>query len=764
MVLDNLDDWKIFFEKEQITSTQGGEVRSHGDPLIHFIPQVEHGKILVTSRDRRSAFRVVNNNRNMIKVNTMTAAESIELLRSRIPDIVKTYGTSPLITESDVMPLVMEKELVEFLNLVPLAISQAGAYMAQTETSPTEYLRECGGSWDTNDSGLERAMLEDEGDLRREDQASELLRKEEEEKKHAVMHTWRVTFRRLEQTHPKSADLLSLMVFYHSKGIPQYLLQDDRNGCSFKDALKPLLTFDLVQITSNNTIAMHRLVQVATRNYLSFKNNIETFRFDALKRMVKHLPPGSYNNWSKFQELHSHAEEVCITRNRSENHAGKELHGMLLDRMAIYFHSKGELAWAARMIVGALEQKQKVLDEEDWEILQTKILKVAIFGEGGNWRLASTILEEVRTSIISHATDPKYLAMLPTVLKELSNTCMHNEFFDQAERFAQMAYQVCSKCYGLGSPETMSAMKTLATAYKSVSKLKEAERIWLQLRESYSTQPVLNEDSRVSTLVSLAGTYFDMERNAEAESLYLEALQAFSHYLSERHGRVLSCLSSYRSLLLRMKRFDDAEVKCNEIEERLGNRWVENHNLKLSNKLAFAEVREHQKRWQEAENLIKEVISIGEEYADPWSLYTFSAQDRLAVLYNNKGDYKQAEKLSRKLMQKSAALVHPTHKTVLLAKQNLAISVMNQGRFIEAIKIQKDVEISSQQSVGSKHERTRAARELWIKWEDAYNSIPIFGFKHEYEWVSKARKHWNEWENAHKRNLIFSFGTWGKKY
>jgi hypothetical protein len=105
MVLDNVDDNNVFFDTVIDNKL-----------LADYLPQTPNGSILITSRDRMVVQDLVGTQSNVIPVEPMSADDAVALLRNRI------NGNQSTETE--------ERALVEALEYIPLAISQAASYIA----------------------------------------------------------------------------------------------------------------------------------------------------------------------------------------------------------------------------------------------------------------------------------------------------------------------------------------------------------------------------------------------------------------------------------------------------------------------------------------------------------------------------------------------------------------------------------------------------------------------------------------------------------
>ncbi|KAH6694360.1 P-loop containing nucleoside triphosphate hydrolase protein [Leptodontidium sp. MPI-SDFR-AT-0119] len=112
MILDNADDIDVF------QKTQEGSSKGCGPnlPLSSYIPQSISGSVLITTRDRRATSWLGTGYTSVIPVNLMTVEEADRLLLAKIPEGLSTAFD--------------RAELVKELDYLPLAISQAAAYIS----------------------------------------------------------------------------------------------------------------------------------------------------------------------------------------------------------------------------------------------------------------------------------------------------------------------------------------------------------------------------------------------------------------------------------------------------------------------------------------------------------------------------------------------------------------------------------------------------------------------------------------------------------
>lgn len=118
LIIDNADDLSLF--------GVGSTARNTGK-IMNYIPKGPNGTILWISRDEAIVGSLVGVRRG-IAVSRMASEESKALLESTMPQSISN-------DELDDAVLLLDE-----LQSLPLAISQAGAYMRRTETSVSQYL------------------------------------------------------------------------------------------------------------------------------------------------------------------------------------------------------------------------------------------------------------------------------------------------------------------------------------------------------------------------------------------------------------------------------------------------------------------------------------------------------------------------------------------------------------------------------------------------------------------------------------------------
>jgi hypothetical protein len=117
IVLDNADDSGVLYTKHA----------DNRQPLAAYLPQGEHGSILVTSRSRDMAIRLTGSHNSVWAVRAMEEIQALQLLRHKLGT---QYDNS------------MAANIVGALDWIPLAITQAAVFIVRRapRTSPSIYL------------------------------------------------------------------------------------------------------------------------------------------------------------------------------------------------------------------------------------------------------------------------------------------------------------------------------------------------------------------------------------------------------------------------------------------------------------------------------------------------------------------------------------------------------------------------------------------------------------------------------------------------
>ncbi|KAI4112359.1 MAG: hypothetical protein LQ345_006481, partial [Seirophora villosa] len=348
MVLDNVDHLRR-------PTTEVGDSTLEAGPMSS-IPQTQNGSVLVTSRNKDAAFRLVGSHPDIINVEPMDESHALQLLRKKI------VGD---IDEGNAI------QLVQALDYMPLAISQAGAFISHRapRMDIPQYLEIF------NESDLHQASLldRDMGDMRRD---------HSEEK--SIFKTWKILFEHIREQRASAARLLSLMCLFDRQGIPDTLLRDryrspvnvdtdlPANGdLGFEEDISTLRSYSLIRTANekDTSFEMHRLVQSSTRWWLRSSGHLERWQAKYIRMMAEVFPSGEYETWTTCQALFPHAKVVLEYQPADSEHLKPWTR--VLFRAGHYALEMGYYSTAEEMGRRALEVTEKVRGEKHPDTLRS---------------------------------------------------------------------------------------------------------------------------------------------------------------------------------------------------------------------------------------------------------------------------------------------------------------------------------------------------------------------------------------------------------
>ncbi|KAF4993955.1 hypothetical protein FDECE_13260, partial [Fusarium decemcellulare] len=186
LVIDNADDI------ETVMGSAGIE-----DGIYRSLPQSGEGRILFTTRYRRVALSVAK--RNIIEIPAMS------------PNEAASYLEEALIQETCLSDQEATNRLLTLLTYLPLAITQAAAYMNENQICPAEYLQLFE---NTARDRVELLSAEFQDDTRYE------------QSQDPVATTWFVSFNQIRKTDELASRLLMFLAYIEPRAVPQSMLPE----------------------------------------------------------------------------------------------------------------------------------------------------------------------------------------------------------------------------------------------------------------------------------------------------------------------------------------------------------------------------------------------------------------------------------------------------------------------------------------------------------------------------------------------------------
>ena len=473
MIIDNVDDPSMFSRRSNgRKGVEDGVAGSKPVALLDSLPQSQNGSIIITSRSREAAFRLTGTYTDIIRVQPMDQKDALSLLRNKLEGDFDQNDAAAL---------------VEALDYMPLAISQAAAYISQRAPRATvsRYLNVI------RKGDQERARLLDIEieDPRRDGSAS-----------NSIMATWQISFEHIRTVRPSATQLLSLMSLFDRQGIPESLLvgnyhHNEIASSDFEDDVNILMSFALVVADVNGSqFEMHRLVQFSTKTWLELYDELERWKERYATLMDENYPVGRYENWTVCQALFPHAQAAVGCQPKD---------------------TKALQAWAS------------VLFKASWYASGMGQYKIAHSMGSTSFSVMESILGAEHTYTLDSLNN------LGQVFRQQGN-------YYNAEAIQQRALETTRRVLGEDDPLTLVCIGNLALTYSGQGRWKEAEGLQVQVMEISKKTLGLNHPDTITSMANLALTWKRQSRNVEAIDLMTECVQLRYHTLGVSHPLYLS--------------------------------------------------------------------------------------------------------------------------------------------------------------------------------------------------------------------------------
>ncbi|KAL3468693.1 P-loop containing nucleoside triphosphate hydrolase protein [Aspergillus californicus] len=268
LIFDNADDMDMWIKGSPTTP-----------PLRNIIPWSKDGHVLFTSRNRQLALKLAGPNVVSIPdVDQKTGKEIFRKLLMRKDLLQDDHVTSALLKQ---------------LSFLPLAISQAAAYINQNDISLARYMSLLG-KQEASIIELLGEEFEDDGRYA--------------EIQNPVATTWLVSFLQIQQVDRIASDCLSFMACINPRDIPESILPATTSAKRKVEALGLLKAYSFVTAQVDDSIfSLHRLVHLATRNWLRKRETLESWIKKTADQLDESFPDSDHDNRQKWRDYLPHA-------------------------------------------------------------------------------------------------------------------------------------------------------------------------------------------------------------------------------------------------------------------------------------------------------------------------------------------------------------------------------------------------------------------------------------------------------------------------
>ena len=681
LILDNVDDLQ-FVPKDGDSDQKRQSSSNAPQPISAIFPQSQNGSMLVTSRNKAVALELVEQ-KDIIAVDPMAPLDALALLEKKLGSL------------SEGRELV---ELAETLEFMPLAITQAAAYISQRSPrySARRYLEE----FRKSDRKKTSLLNHEGGQLRRDWEAQ-----------NSVITTWQISFEYIRRNRSSAADLLSLMSFFDRQGIPEDLIrkqiadeqsdkvvedlnrdrdamedEDDEKSVDdesdslsrsteddgFEDDVQILRDYSFLSVNTDSTFEMHALVQLATRKWLDAHGLLETWKHRFIHNLSAEFPYAGYEDWKVCEKLYPHAKSAVTQRPKGSKALGEWAD--LIHNAAFYALERSYTNEAYDLCKTSMEVREKLFGQEHKRTLASMYLLGQVYHQQQRWKEAEE-LQEQWMEMGLQIFDEESIEIL-AMMNNLAISYSHFKRFEEAELLYTEALRTYQKVLGEEDPTTLTTMGLLSSMYWHQDRIEEAEK--LEIHVMNARRRVLGNEhpGTLSSMNNLATVYLKQGRLEESEKLQVQVLKARQKVLGNEHHSTLNTMDDLSTTYLKLQRWKEAE----EVERQL---------------------------WKARQKVL------GEEHRD-----TRRCMDTLASIYRDLGRWDKAEEQMMgawKIRQRVLGEEHPTTMTTLY---NVAVCRKEQSQDAEAMELMERCLHLQRRILGPDHSSTALTTAMLAEWRE----------------------------------------------
>ncbi|KAJ6476787.1 hypothetical protein DFH09DRAFT_1108736 [Mycena vulgaris] len=296
--------------------------------------------------------------------------------------------------------------------------------------------------------------------------------------------------------------------------------------------------------------------------------------------------------------------------------------------------------------------------------------------------------------------------------------------FKDAQELQFFVLEKEKQIQGEDHPATQGAMQNLANTYRNLGHLKEAEELEIVILEK--RKQLLGEDhpDTLTAMYNLALTYSTLGQFKEAEELGLIVLKKRKQILGEDHSDTLAATGVLALMYKTFKKLDKAQELDVVILEKKKQILGEDHPDTLSAMYELARTYIQSKKCKEAEALQIVLLEKRKQILGKDHPETLDVMHHLAITYHNLGqsesaiaffNLKKAKELELVVLEKREKILGEDHPDTLGVMHDLAITYYCLGQWKEAEELQVVLFEKQKKLFGTDHPKTLHAQQNLAK-------------------------------------------------
>ena len=640
------------------------------EEVVPLLTRAPAGRFLVTSR-RATGWQATA---VPVRLDVLDPAEAQALLTA-------------ILTHDQTRDLDGAAELCAELGYLPLAIEQAGAYIAETGLTPAEYLQLLAAY-----PADMYAQTAEGGDAQR-----------------TIARIWHVTLDRL-ANDPLAGQVLRILAWYAPEAIPRTLLDGLASPQQLTTAIGQLVAYSMIT-TSGDTLAAHRLVQAVTRTAdpgdpHRSPQAIDDARDQATRQLAAAVPdPSDPAGWPAWRMLLPHIDALA---SHAPPDTDTETTAYILYQAGLFLGNQGQPARAAGHHQRALADCVRVLGKDHPRTLASRNNLANAYEAAGDLGRAIPLHEQVladRRRVLGKRH--------PDTLVSRNNLANAYRAAGDLSKAIPLHEQVLAdrrRVLGKDHPDTLISRNNLAAACVSAGDLRRAIPLFQQVLAD--RRRVLGQD-HPDTLVSrnnLANAYRAAGDLGRAIPLLQQVLADRRRVLGQDHP---DTLASRHSLGYAYKDAGDLGGAIPLLQQVLADRQRvlgPDHPDSVASRHDLAIAYQAAGDLGGAIPLLEQALADCVRILGPDNPDTVASRGNLAAAYASAWDLGRAIPLLEQALADCLRILGPDNPDTVASRHNLAIAYEAAGDLGRAIPLLEQALADCLRILGPDNPQTKIAR------------------------------------------------------
>ncbi|OGM49971.1 hypothetical protein ABOM_001422 [Aspergillus bombycis] len=502
LIFDNADDMEMWMKGSKTSSA-----------LKDFLPYGSHGHIVFTTRNQKLAVRLASS--DVIHVRELDEETGVEFLGKLLMQKSLLHDSSYAVNT-----------LLQQLTFLPLALTQAAAYINENGINLSDYL----------------LLLQEQ-----EAEVVELLNEDFDddgrykESQNPVAKTWLISFHQIRKLDELASGYLSLMACVHPRNIPESFLPWPGSRKKMTEALGLLKAYSFITIQpGNGSITLHRLVHLATRNWMRKEEQFSRYIRQAAARLNEIFTSNNYTNRQLRREYLPHA---LVLLGESQFKKQQDTYVSLIQLVGIFLASDGRYNEAENLLSQVMGTQKQVLGPEHPATLASIVNLASIYLMQGRWKEAEELLlQTIKTQ--KRVLGPEHPDTL-TGMTNLASICLGQGRLKEAEELQMHIITNQKQILGPEHPTTLASMDNLASIYSKQGRWNEAEELQTEIITTQKQILGPEHPGTLEAIHSLAFTWKSLGNIQPALALMDKCVELRNKVLGSDHP---DSISSYNAL------------------------------------------------------------------------------------------------------------------------------------------------------------------------------------------------------------------------